>query len=129
MHPCRGGLKPHAPYGGDDVMMVAAVMIRRGGVVCGDGTMMDMMLMTTVGVVSAISGVVAAAAAVGGGDGGDGEKEYPLTQEMLLRMLSGRLEVDHECEMAYEFIRLLSADEVTAASYEVTAAGYSFYCW
>nr|GEX91620.1 hypothetical protein [Tanacetum cinerariifolium] len=34
------------------------------------------------------------------------EKEYPLTQEMLSRMLSGRLEVDHECEMAYELIRL-----------------------
>ncbi|GJU57957.1 putative ribonuclease H-like domain-containing protein [Tanacetum coccineum] len=30
------------------------------------------------------------------------EKTYPLTQEMLSRMLSRRLEVDHECEMAYE---------------------------
>ncbi|GJU94950.1 hypothetical protein Tco_1319706 [Tanacetum coccineum] len=29
------------------------------------------------------------------------EKTYPLTQEMLSRMLSRRLEVDHECEMAY----------------------------
>ncbi|GKA24625.1 hypothetical protein Tco_0710658 [Tanacetum coccineum] len=33
------------------------------------------------------------------------EKKYPLTQEMLLRMLSGRLEVDHECEMAFELLR------------------------
>ncbi|GJV23095.1 hypothetical protein Tco_1375790 [Tanacetum coccineum] len=33
------------------------------------------------------------------------EKTYPLTQEMLLRMLSRRLEVDHECKMAYELLR------------------------
>ncbi|GJV19227.1 hypothetical protein Tco_1368247 [Tanacetum coccineum] len=33
------------------------------------------------------------------------EKTYPLTQEMLSRMLSRRLEVDHECEMAYELLR------------------------
>ncbi|GJY61224.1 hypothetical protein Tco_0461881 [Tanacetum coccineum] len=33
------------------------------------------------------------------------EKTYPLTQEMLLRMLSRRLKVDHECEMAYELLR------------------------
>nr|GEX70221.1 hypothetical protein [Tanacetum cinerariifolium] len=33
------------------------------------------------------------------------EKEYPFTQEMLSRMLSGRLKVDHACEMAYELIR------------------------
>ncbi|GJU12709.1 hypothetical protein Tco_1135105 [Tanacetum coccineum] len=33
------------------------------------------------------------------------EKKYPLTQEMLLRMLNGRLEVDHECEMAFELLR------------------------
>ncbi|GJT31896.1 hypothetical protein Tco_0922315 [Tanacetum coccineum] len=33
------------------------------------------------------------------------EKKYPLTQEMLSRMLSGRLEVDHECEMAFELLR------------------------
>ncbi|GJV07120.1 hypothetical protein Tco_1344776 [Tanacetum coccineum] len=33
------------------------------------------------------------------------EKKYPLTQEMLSRMLSGRLEVDHESEMAYEHLR------------------------
>ncbi|GKF92663.1 hypothetical protein Tco_0279382, partial [Tanacetum coccineum] len=33
------------------------------------------------------------------------EKTYPLIQEMLSRMLSRRLEVDHECEMAYELLR------------------------
>ncbi|GJX99826.1 hypothetical protein Tco_0356845 [Tanacetum coccineum] len=33
------------------------------------------------------------------------KKKYPLTQEMLSRMLSGRLEVDHECEMAFELLR------------------------
>ncbi|GJZ34321.1 hypothetical protein Tco_0580138, partial [Tanacetum coccineum] len=33
------------------------------------------------------------------------EKTYHLTQEMLSRMLSRRLEVDHECEMAYELLR------------------------
>ncbi|GJS89950.1 hypothetical protein Tco_0772586 [Tanacetum coccineum] len=35
------------------------------------------------------------------------EKKYPLTQEMLLRMLSRRLEVDHESEMAYELLRFI----------------------
>ncbi|GJR26604.1 putative ribonuclease H-like domain-containing protein [Tanacetum coccineum] len=33
------------------------------------------------------------------------EKKYPIIQEMLSRMLSGELEVDHECEMAYELLR------------------------
>ncbi|GJS26833.1 hypothetical protein Tco_0487453 [Tanacetum coccineum] len=32
------------------------------------------------------------------------ERKYPFTQEMLSRMLSRRLEVDHECEMAYELL-------------------------
>nr|GEU97756.1 uncharacterized mitochondrial protein AtMg00810-like [Tanacetum cinerariifolium] len=60
------------------------------------------------------------------------KKEYPLTQEMLSKMLSERPEVDHECKMAYELIRirrLLSADEVIAASYEITTTDYGFYCW
>ncbi|GKB79346.1 hypothetical protein Tco_0946241 [Tanacetum coccineum] len=35
------------------------------------------------------------------------EKKYPLTQEMLSRMLSGRLEVDHESEMSYELLRFI----------------------
>ncbi|GJY37687.1 hypothetical protein Tco_0424051 [Tanacetum coccineum] len=33
------------------------------------------------------------------------ENKYPLTQEMLLRMLNRRLEVDHESEMAFELLR------------------------
>ncbi|GJV71105.1 hypothetical protein Tco_1491100 [Tanacetum coccineum] len=33
------------------------------------------------------------------------EKKYPLTQDMLSRMLSRRLEVDHESEMAFELLR------------------------
>ncbi|GJX69818.1 reverse transcriptase domain-containing protein [Tanacetum coccineum] len=33
------------------------------------------------------------------------KKKYPLTQEMLSRMLSRRLEVDHESEMAFELLR------------------------
>ncbi|GJZ74590.1 putative ribonuclease H-like domain-containing protein [Tanacetum coccineum] len=37
------------------------------------------------------------------------EKKYPLTQEMLSRMLSRRLEVDHECEMAYELLRFIKS--------------------
>ncbi|GKA24115.1 hypothetical protein Tco_0710148 [Tanacetum coccineum] len=32
------------------------------------------------------------------------EKKYPLTQEMLSRMLYRRLEVDHESEMAFELL-------------------------
>ncbi|GKE65997.1 hypothetical protein Tco_1520158, partial [Tanacetum coccineum] len=35
------------------------------------------------------------------------EKKYPLTQEMLSRMLSRRLEVDHESEMAYELLKFI----------------------
>ncbi|GJY96982.1 hypothetical protein Tco_0513892 [Tanacetum coccineum] len=33
------------------------------------------------------------------------EKRYPLAQEMLLRMLSRKLEVDNESEMAFELLR------------------------
>ncbi|GJQ91694.1 hypothetical protein Tco_0002833 [Tanacetum coccineum] len=33
------------------------------------------------------------------------EKKYPLTQEMLSRMLNRRLEVDHESEMAFDLLR------------------------
>ncbi|GJR51806.1 retrotransposon protein, putative, ty1-copia subclass [Tanacetum coccineum] len=40
------------------------------------------------------------------------EKKYPLTQEMLSRMLRRRLEVDQESEMAFE---LLSIIQVSAA--------------
>ncbi|GKC43875.1 ribonuclease H-like domain-containing protein [Tanacetum coccineum] len=35
------------------------------------------------------------------------EKKYPLVQEMLSRMLSRRLEVDHKSEMAIELLRVI----------------------
>ncbi|GJY13578.1 hypothetical protein Tco_0382887 [Tanacetum coccineum] len=37
------------------------------------------------------------------------EKKYPLTQEMLSRMLNRRLEVDYESTMAFELIRFIKA--------------------
>ncbi|GJY31702.1 hypothetical protein Tco_0415197 [Tanacetum coccineum] len=37
------------------------------------------------------------------------EKKYPLTQEMLSRMLSRRLEVDEESEMAFELLRFIKS--------------------
>ncbi|GJT68003.1 hypothetical protein Tco_1019483 [Tanacetum coccineum] len=43
------------------------------------------------------------------------EKKYPLTQEMLSKMLSRKLEVDHETEMAFEllrFIRVLDEEQL-----------------
>ncbi|GKD51959.1 hypothetical protein Tco_1280935 [Tanacetum coccineum] len=35
------------------------------------------------------------------------EKKYPLTQEMLSRMLNRRLKIDHESEMAFELLRFI----------------------
>ncbi|GJR36280.1 hypothetical protein Tco_1211964, partial [Tanacetum coccineum] len=35
------------------------------------------------------------------------EKKYPLTQEMLSKMLSRKLEVDHENEMIFELLRFI----------------------
>ncbi|GJY15386.1 hypothetical protein Tco_0385808 [Tanacetum coccineum] len=54
---------------------------------------------------------------------------------MLSRMLSRRLEVDHECEMAFELLRFtrsqlkkikrhMGAVEVTTANMEITTTGY-----
>ncbi|GKC10279.1 hypothetical protein Tco_1001889, partial [Tanacetum coccineum] len=37
------------------------------------------------------------------------EKKYPLNQEMLSRMLSKRLEVDHESTMAYELLKFIKS--------------------
>ncbi|GJS87037.1 hypothetical protein Tco_0769673 [Tanacetum coccineum] len=37
------------------------------------------------------------------------ERTYPLTQLTLERMLNGRLQVDHECEIAYELIRFIKS--------------------
>ncbi|GJT40814.1 hypothetical protein Tco_0940679 [Tanacetum coccineum] len=45
------------------------------------------------------------------------EKKYPLTQEMLSRMLSRRLEVDQESEMEFELLR--SSRESKSACGEV----------
>ncbi|GKC14688.1 hypothetical protein Tco_1011470 [Tanacetum coccineum] len=42
------------------------------------------------------------------------EKKYPLTQEMLSRMLSRRLEVDQESEMAFELLSDFDWDDVQA---------------
>ncbi|GJZ39324.1 hypothetical protein Tco_0585887 [Tanacetum coccineum] len=38
------------------------------------------------------------------------EKKYPLTQEMLSKMLSRKLEVDHENEMVFELLSQALAD-------------------
>ncbi|GJY57494.1 hypothetical protein Tco_0456609 [Tanacetum coccineum] len=38
------------------------------------------------------------------------EKKYPMSQDTLSKMLSRRLEVDHQSEMGYELIRLLLQD-------------------
>ncbi|GJQ95724.1 hypothetical protein Tco_0006863 [Tanacetum coccineum] len=35
------------------------------------------------------------------------EKKYPLSQEMLSKMLSKRLEVDHESSQAYELLKFI----------------------
>nr|GEU52777.1 retrovirus-related Pol polyprotein from transposon TNT 1-94 [Tanacetum cinerariifolium] len=41
------------------------------------------------------------------------ENTYPLTQEMLSRMLNRRLEVDHESEMAFELLRITTTNKVS----------------
>ncbi|GJW73167.1 hypothetical protein Tco_0132537 [Tanacetum coccineum] len=65
------------------------------------------------------------------------EKKYPLTQEMLSRMLNRRLEVDYESEMAFELLRFtrsqlqnlgedcweLKASEVTTVSFGIIKNG------
>ncbi|GKB02006.1 hypothetical protein Tco_0830050, partial [Tanacetum coccineum] len=37
------------------------------------------------------------------------EKKYPLSQEMLSKMLSKRLEVDHESSQAFELLKFIRA--------------------
>ncbi|GKB97495.1 hypothetical protein Tco_0983632 [Tanacetum coccineum] len=44
-------------------------------------------------------------------------EDISLTQEMLSRMLSRRLEVDHECEMAYELLRAVDEQTLLTAFY------------
>ncbi|GJU89020.1 hypothetical protein Tco_1301443 [Tanacetum coccineum] len=41
------------------------------------------------------------------------KKKYPLTQEMLSKMLSRKLEVDHENEMAFELLRVIHKTNVS----------------
>ncbi|GKB29378.1 hypothetical protein Tco_0868779 [Tanacetum coccineum] len=51
------------------------------------------------------------------------EKTYPLTQDMLSRMLSGKLEVDNESEMAFELLRFTRSQiEKTISSCPVDTA-------
>ncbi|GKA49092.1 ribonuclease H-like domain-containing protein [Tanacetum coccineum] len=53
------------------------------------------------------------------------EKTYPLTQEMLSRMLSRRLEVDHECEIAYELLRkVTSIKDVSPYNFKLETRSY-----
>ncbi|GJR60774.1 hypothetical protein Tco_1502936 [Tanacetum coccineum] len=46
------------------------------------------------------------------------EKKYPLTQEMLSRMLSRRLEVDQESEMAFELLRTCKLSDIDVHTLE-----------
>ncbi|GJT88946.1 hypothetical protein Tco_1070663 [Tanacetum coccineum] len=46
------------------------------------------------------------------------EKKYPLTQEMLSKMLSRKLEVDHESTMAYELLRFIRSQETESPQHE-----------
>ncbi|GJR13008.1 putative reverse transcriptase domain-containing protein [Tanacetum coccineum] len=46
------------------------------------------------------------------------EKKYPLTQEMLLRMLNRRLKVDYESEMAFELLRFTKITTYTRSRRE-----------
>ncbi|GJX14752.1 putative ribonuclease H-like domain-containing protein [Tanacetum coccineum] len=58
------------------------------------------------------------------------EKTYPLTQEMLSRMLSRRLEVDHECEMAYELLSTKVCkqfEKLMTQRYEISTIGVLAY--
>ncbi|GKB99161.1 hypothetical protein Tco_0985298 [Tanacetum coccineum] len=66
------------------------------------------------------------------------EKKYPLTQEMLSKMLSRKLEVDHENEMAFELLReITSLGEdcwelnvyiLSTVNTEVSTANTILYC-
>ncbi|GJX15137.1 hypothetical protein Tco_0206895 [Tanacetum coccineum] len=58
------------------------------------------------------------------------EKKYPLSQEMISKMLKKKLEVDHESSQAFELIRLNTAKEkelillmVKAADLEISMHG------
>ncbi|GJS36903.1 hypothetical protein Tco_0535285 [Tanacetum coccineum] len=50
------------------------------------------------------------------------EKKYPLSQDTLSKMLSRRLEVDHQSEMGYELIRFFKSQVSTARRKVSTAS-------
>ncbi|GKC29118.1 hypothetical protein Tco_1036412, partial [Tanacetum coccineum] len=50
------------------------------------------------------------------------EKKYPLSQDTLSKMLSRRLEVDHQSEMGYELIRFVKSQVSTARRKDSTAS-------
>ncbi|GJV64071.1 brefeldin A-inhibited guanine nucleotide-exchange protein 5, partial [Tanacetum coccineum] len=56
------------------------------------------------------------------------KKKYPLTQEMLLRILSRRLEVDHECEMAFELLRF-TRSQLKKRIIRNKRILNCYYCW
>ncbi|GJR65549.1 hypothetical protein Tco_0011614 [Tanacetum coccineum] len=58
------------------------------------------------------------------------EKKYPLSQELLSKMLSKKLEVDHESSQAFELLRFIRSQEkelillmVKAADLEISMHG------
>ncbi|GJS15267.1 hypothetical protein Tco_0409739 [Tanacetum coccineum] len=69
-----------------------------------DHTLIEWRLFDSYGVHSLVMGTIAIYMLV--------ERQYPLTQEMLERMLNWRLQIDHECEMAYALIRYVSVMNV-----------------
>ncbi|GJZ26180.1 ribonuclease H-like domain-containing protein [Tanacetum coccineum] len=59
------------------------------------------------------------------------EKKYPLNQEMLSRMLSKRLEVDHESTMAYELLRFIRSQFILVArsnALQLLERAYMVHC-
>nr|GEW17703.1 retrovirus-related Pol polyprotein from transposon TNT 1-94 [Tanacetum cinerariifolium] len=66
-------------------------------------------------------------------------KIYPLTRNTLHQLWSDvRLQVDYDVEMAYDLLRFIRKQLMEGrifrikrllSAVEVTAAGYSFYCW
>ncbi|GKE11821.1 hypothetical protein Tco_1415372, partial [Tanacetum coccineum] len=66
-----------------------------------DHTLIEWRLFDSYGVHSLVMGTIAIYMLV--------ERQYPLTQEMLERMLNWRLQIDHECEMAYALIRFIKS--------------------
>ncbi|GKB43579.1 hypothetical protein Tco_0888521 [Tanacetum coccineum] len=46
------------------------------------------------------------------------EKKYPLSQEMISKMLKKKLEVDHESSQAFELLSISSSNELKESKYE-----------